>query len=228
VSIDTAPAVSELNNIGGLKAPEREILLVLLASALLWTTGSMLESAMNLPPTALSSAVVAIVAVAFLSVEEIVNWDDLRSVNWGVYFVIGAGLSLGDALAKTGASAWFASLLAPILQGLPYSLVVTLLVLVGFALTQLINNVPLGAVLAPVLITLGQASGTAPERLVLPAIMALAPAYMLPGASARMTLLAVTSAVTRPQMMRTGLLVGLPSALVILAYFLVLAWLGLI
>ena len=58
-----------------------------------------------------------------------------------------------------------------------------------------------------------------------PAVQA---AYMLPGASARMTLLAVTAAVPRREMIRAGFLVGLPSALVLLAYFLGLSWLRLI
>jgi sodium-dependent dicarboxylate transporter 2/3/5 len=228
VIVDTEPAAKELDRLGSLTAPEREILLVLLVSAALWIAGSTLESTLQLPATLLSSAVVAIGAVAFLSVEEIVNWNDLKSVNWGVFFVIGAGLSIGDALAKTGASAWCASLLAPFLPGLPYGVVLTILIAISFVLTQLINNVPLGAVLAPVLITLGQASGTAPERLVLPAIMALAPAYMLPSASARMTLVAVTGAVSRTEMIRTGFLVGLPQALLILAFYYLLWWLGLI
>ena len=84
----------------------------------LWLTGSTLESVLHLPATLLSSAVVAIGAVALLSIEEIVDWNDLKGVNWGVFFVIGAGLTLGDALGKTGASAWVADQIAPSLIGL--------------------------------------------------------------------------------------------------------------
>ena len=114
------PIAQELERLGGLKGPEREIILVLSISVGLWLTGSMLETTLNLPTTLLSSAVVAIGAVALLSIEEIVDWNDLRGVNWGVFFVIGAGLTLGDALAKTGASEWFAAQLAPTLGGLPF------------------------------------------------------------------------------------------------------------
>jgi sodium-dependent dicarboxylate transporter 2/3/5 len=226
VVIDTSPAQAELVQLGGLKAPEREILLVLAFAVVLWVSGASLETWLDLPDTLLSSAVIAVSAVALLSIEEVVDWNDLRSVNWGVFFVIGAGLTLGDAFSKTGASTWFAQLLAPALQGWPYAAILSLLVLLGFVLTQFLNNVPLGAMLAPVLVTLGQASGIAPLSLVVPTIMALAPAYMLPVASARMTLVAVTGLVDKQQMMRTGLIVGLPSALVILAFFLTLSYLG--
>jgi solute carrier family 13 (sodium-dependent dicarboxylate transporter), member 2/3/5 len=98
----------------------------------------------------------------------------------------------------------------------------------GFAITQLMNNVTLGAILAPVLITLGQASGIPPERMVIPTIMAVSLSYVLPGASARMTLAAVTGAVERKSMMRAGLVVGLPAALVIIVFFYLMSRFGLI
>jgi len=226
--IDTEPAARELDRLGGLKASEREIIGVMVVSVGLWVTGSMLESVLRLPATLLSSAVVAIGAVALLSIEEIVDWNDLKSVNWGVFFVIGAGLTLGDSLDKTGASAWFAQLLAPALDGLPYAVVLGILVLIGFSLTQFMNNVTLGAILAPVLITLAQAMGVNPAALVAPTIIALALAYMLPSASARMTLVAVTGAIERRDMMRVGFVVGLPSALLVYGFFYLLSRIGLL
>jgi sodium-dependent dicarboxylate transporter 2/3/5 len=228
VTIDTDPAAREIERLGRLKGQEREILMVLGICVFLWVAGSGIEMSLGLPDTILSSAVIAIGAVAFLSIEEIVDWNDLKSVNWGVFFVIGAGLTLGDALDKTGANTWFAGLLAPALLGLPFEVILTLLILIGFIITQFINNVPLGAILAPVLISLGEASGIDPVRLVVPTILAVGVAYMLPGASARMTLVAVTGAVDRREMMRIGLLVGVPSMFFVWVFFLVLARVGLI
>lgn len=224
--IDTYPALKELVRLGSLKGPEREILLVLFTSVTLWISGSALESIFNLPETLLSSAVVAIGAVALLSIEEVVDWNDLKGVNWGVFFVIGAGLTLGNALDKTGAGEWFANMLAPTLSGLPYGVVLSVLVLTGFALTQFMNNVTLGAILAPVLITLAEASGILPTRLVIPTIMAVALAFALPSGSARMTLVSVTGAVSNKTMLRAGLIVGLPSALVVLVFFYAMSLLG--
>lgn len=228
VTIDTFPAARELVRLGALKGPEREILGVLAISVALWIAGTSLEGVLNLPETLLSSAVVAIGAVALLSIEEVVDWNDLKGVNWGVFFVIGAGLTLGDALDKSGASQWLASILAPTLQGLPYEVLLVVLVLVGFTITQLMNNVTLGAILAPVLISLAQASGIAPERMVIPTIMAVGLAFMLPNASARMTLVAVTGAVERKSMLWAGIMVGLPAAATVIVFFYLLSRLGLI
>lgn len=228
VRIDTGPAMRELVRLGGIRGPEREIVVVLIFSVTLWVTGSTLESVLLLPATVLSSAVVAIAAVALLSIEEVIDWNDLKGVNWGVFFVIGAGLSLGDALDKTGASAWFANQLAPLFDGLPYVVILTGLVVIAFVLTQFMNNVTLGAILTPVLITLAEASAIAPARLVIPAVFTLALAYMLPAASARMTLVAVTGAVERRDMVRAGMVVGIPSALFIILFFYAMSSLGMI
>ncbi|MCB0129640.1 MAG: DASS family sodium-coupled anion symporter [Caldilineaceae bacterium] len=228
VVIDTAPAAREIKRLGVLNAPQLELMVVLAGAVVLWVGGKSFEGWLNLPATVLSSAVVALAAVALLSIEEVIDWNDLRGVNWGVFFVIGAGLTLGDALDKTGASAWFAQLVAPMLKELPFVIVLALLVTGAFVLTQFMNNVTLGAIFAPILITLGEASGIPPQRLLLPMIMSLALAYMLPGASARMTLVSVTGAVDRPTMVRAGLIVGVPSALFILVFFYIMSVMGLI
>jgi sodium-dependent dicarboxylate transporter 2/3/5 len=228
VVIDTEPILHEIERLGGLRGPEREIVIVLALSVGLWLTGSTLETMLHLPATLLSSAVVAIGAVALLSIEEIVDWNDLKGVNWGVFFVIGAGLTLGDALGKTGASAWVADQVAPSLIGLPFPLILGVLVLAGYTLTQFMNNVTIGAIIIPVLITLGQAAGIEPTRLVIPAIMSVALAFVLPSGSARMTLVAVTGAVGRKEMVRSGLIAGLPALLFLYVFFYVLSNAGLI
>jgi sodium-dependent dicarboxylate transporter 2/3/5 len=228
LTLETGPARQELLRVGTLTGPERKIIVVLALSVTLWITGATLESVLQLPATLLSSAVIAIGAVALLSVEDVVDWNDLKGVNWGVFFVIGAGLTLGDALTKTGASTWFADLVAPVLQGLPYVAILAALILMTFALTQFLNNVPLGAILTPVLITLGNATDIDPVRLVIPAIFTVALAFSLPSGSARMTLIAVTGAVSSKDMIRSALWVGLPSALVIFLFFYLASTIGFI
>lgn len=227
VKIDTWPVAKEIARLGNFSSAERKILIAMLVAVVLWVTGSSLESVLGLPESLLSSAIVAIVTVGVLSVEEIIDWNDLKGVNWGVFFVIGAGLTLGDALDRTGASDWFAGLLAPFLHELPYGLILAVLIGMAFTLTQFMNNITLGAILAPILIKLGDASGLDPSLLLLPTVFTLALAYTLPAASARMTLVSVTGAVESKDMIRAGLAVGIPSALVIWGVFYGLSQLGL-
>ena len=226
--IETTPALRELVRARHLSNAEREILVVLALSIVLWVSGAAIERWLNLPATLLSSAVVAILAVAMLSTEELIDWNDLKGVNWGIIFVIGAGLALGDALDKTGASTWLVSLVEPALSGLPYAAVLALLIASTFLLTQFMNSVTYGAILSPILVTLGVTSGMAPTRLVLPFVFTLALCYTLPNSSARMTLVSVSGAVDSKSMLRSGLYVGIPSAIFVFLFFLVLSTVGLI
>lgn len=228
VRIDTKPAYTEIERSGRLTNAEREILLVLGACVVLWLSGSAIEEWLGLPATLLSSVVVAIGAVALLSIDEVIDWNDVRGVNWGVFLVIGSGFTLGDALNKTGANRWFAEMLAPTLSNLPFGIVLLAVILIGFIITQLINDVTLGAIFSPILVTMALATGIPPERLVIPTIIAIGLAYMFPSASARMTLVAVTGAVERREMLRVGFLVGLPSVLLVYVFFYMLTLLGLI
>jgi sodium-dependent dicarboxylate transporter 2/3/5 len=228
IAIDLEPVVREMQRAGGLNARETEVLGVLLVSVVLWISGSSIENWLGLPRSLLNHAVVALTAVALLSIEELIDWNDLKSVNWGVFFVIGAGLTLGDALNKTGAGEWFANILAPMLQDVPYFVVLSALVIVSFILTQLMNNVTLGAILAPILVDIGEVSDLGPMQLVIPTIFAVALSYLLPVASARMTLVAVTGAVEQRDMLRAGLVIGIPSALSIIGLFYLFYQLGLI
>lgn len=228
VKLEVTPALRELVKSRGLNGEQKELIGVLGLSIGLWIGGAMIERALELPTTLLSSAVVAILAVALLSVEELIDWNDLKGVNWGIIFVIGAGLTLGDALDKSGASAWIVSLVEPLLAGLPYIAILALLVASTFALTQFMNSVTYGAILSPILVTLGVSSGIAPPRLILPFVFTLALCYMLPNSSARMTLVAVSGAVDSPRMLRSGLIVGIPSAIFVFLFFAVLSVFGLI
>jgi sodium-dependent dicarboxylate transporter 2/3/5 len=224
--IDTAQVQQEIGRIGPLTESEREIIVVMTFSVLLWIFGDSLARLLGLPSTALSSVVVSIGAVAYLSFSEIIDWNDMKGVNWGVFLVIGAGFTLGDALQRSGFNDWIAALAQPTLSALPYAVTLLVLVAIGFVITQFINDVTLGAIFSPILIALAQSIGIPPARLVVPTIIAVGLAYALPSASARMALLAVTGAVERKEMLRTGLWVGIPSLVVVYLFFLLLSSIG--
>jgi sodium-dependent dicarboxylate transporter 2/3/5 len=226
--LDTMAVLREIRRSGALTPTEREIVIVLFICITLWVTGEQIETWLGLPNTVLSSVVVSIGAVAYLSFSGVIDWNDVKGVNWGVFLVIGAGFTLGDALNKTGANAWIASQAQPLLGDLPYALVLLIVILICFAITQFINDVTLGAIFSPILVALAQALGIPPAQLVVPTILAIGLAYMFPSASARMTLVAVTGAVERNTMARVGLLIGVPSVLFVFIFFLLLGAVGLI
>jgi len=224
--VDMSAVQAEIDREGELSGQEREVMIVMGVAVVLWVLGAQFERWLGLPTTLLSAVIVTIGAVAYLSFEEIIDWNDMKGVNWGVFLVVGAGFTLGDAMEKTGLNDWIALQAQPLLGGLPYA--VTLLAVLGilFVITQFINDITLGAIFSPILVALAQATGIVPARLVIPAVLVITLSFALPSSSSRMTLVAVTGAVPRNMMYRTGMVVGVASFVVVYLFFLLLAWLG--
>ena len=221
--LDLGDVREEIAQMKGLGQQEKELLVIMGISVVLWIAGSSLERALALPKTLLSSAIIAIGAVSVMSIRFIIDWDDIKGVSWGLFFIIGAGLSLGDALDHTGASAWFAQLLAPSVERLPAVLVLSLFVILSAILTNLLSNATIAAVFTPILISLSRATGLDPVFLILPTTLAIAFGYSLPSASARMTLVYSTGVLTRREMMRYGILLAIPSAAALIGFFVLLS-----
>ncbi|UCD45118.1 MAG: anion permease, partial [Candidatus Bathyarchaeota archaeon] len=83
--MDISLARDELANLGPLKAVEWEIVAVLNVTVLMWMAGSYMEPALGLPSTAVSPAVVSMAAVAYMALREIIVWEDVKGVSWGMF-----------------------------------------------------------------------------------------------------------------------------------------------
>ena len=225
--LDLEPVRKALNKQGRMGGNEWELLITAIVAIILWVGGESFEKRFALPPTLMSAAIVGVATVAYLAVRGILNWEDLRGVSWGIFLIIGAGLSLGDVLVRTGVTQWFAELIGPIVTGLPLVLSLLLLVLISALLTNLLNNTTIAAVFVPVLISLAKADpGFNAVQLVLPVALATTFGYSLPSASGRMALIAASGIVSRMEMLRYGVIMTLASSLVLAIFFYLLVVLG--
>lgn len=225
--LDLEGVKRRVEELGPMGRTEKEIIGMMVVAVIFFVCGSFIETALGLPRTLLSAAMVAVLSVCYLAVREIINWEDVKGVSWGIFFIIGAGLSLGETLTRTGVTAWFATLIAPVVAGLPLPVSLLLLISVSALLTNFLNNTTIAAVFVPVLIKLAQDDPTfEPVRFVLPVTLATTFGYSLPSASGRMALIAATGIVSRGKMMRCGLIVTTVSSLALAAFFYTLALLG--
>lgn len=228
-SLDVKPVQEESAKLGGMSPQERIILWTMVIAAFFWITGGFLEPMLGLPPTLLSAAIVAVVAVAFLAIRNIINWEDIKGVSWGIFLIIGAGLSLGEALSRTGATDWFADLITPLVSGPPLLVSLLILVYLSALLTNLMNNTTIAAVFVPILISVARSDPSLnPVQLVLPVTLATTFGYSLPSASGRMALIAATGIVDRNQMIRYGLIMTVVSSAVLALFFFGLIALGIL
>ncbi len=216
----------QVRDMGPMSNRERELLYTLGAAAALWIGGASIEKTLGLPASLLSAATVAVLAVAYLTIRGILDWEDVKGVSWGIFLVIGAGLSLGQVLSRTGATDWIATLITPLID-LPLFIRLLLMVTLTAFLTDLMNNTTIAAVFVPVLISMAQSDpAISAVELVLPATMATTFGYSLPSSSGRMALLAASGLVNRREMLSNGVIVTLVSAVILATFFFVLTLLG--
>jgi sodium-dependent dicarboxylate transporter 2/3/5 len=228
-ALDVGPASEQVEQMGPMSGREKEVLGVLFAAAVLWVGGPFAERLLGLPQTLFSSAIVAVMAVSYMAIRFIITWEDVKGVSWGIFLIIGAGLSLGEALTRTGATVWFSGLVAPLVTGPGMLVTLILLVLLSALLTNLLNNTTIAAVFVPVLITLAaDLPGMNPVQLVLPVTLATTFGYSLPSASGRMALIASTGMVDKPAMIKYGLIVTVISSVILALLFYGLTLAGLI
>lgn len=225
--LDVEPARADLQKQGPMSPTERQLVGTMAVTIFFWVAGSGIEKLVGLPPTSLAAPLVAILTVGYLSVRQIISWNDIKGVSWGIFFIVGAGLSLGLALTRTGVTDWLATLITPVVSGPP--LLVTMLVLVYLSalLTNILNNTTIAAVFVPILIAIAQIDPTlSAVQLVMPVTLATTFGYSLPSASGRMALVAGSGIVDSKDMMRYGLIMTMVSAAILGLYFWVISLLG--
>ncbi len=226
--IEIGRVEESLEEMGKMSGKEKEIIATMVIAALFWIFGATIEKSLNLPPTMLSSAVVAVAAVLYLAVRQIINWEDIQGVSWGIFFIIGAGLSLGDTLSRSGATEWIAVSITPLVTGPPLWISILLLVVISATLTNILNNTTIAAVLVPVLINIAVSN---PDfnavQLVIPVTLATTFGYSLPSASGRMALIGASGLITGGEMLKYGLIATIISSAILAGmfyWFAVMGW----
>jgi sodium-dependent dicarboxylate transporter 2/3/5 len=227
--IDVASVRQQLKEMGPMSRSERELSGVMGVTIVLWVGGSFLEPALGLPSTLLAPAMVAVMAVSYLAIRAIINWEDVKGVSWGIFFMIGAGLALGAALSRTGATDFVAELISPVVSGPPLIISLMLLVFISALLTNVMNNTTIAAVFVPILISIAMNDASLnPVLLVLAATLATTFGYSLPSASGRMALVGASGIIEPRDMMRYGLIATTISAIILGLFFFIVSTLNLI
>lgn len=218
--IDIEQARTSFEKLGRMTATEIELVVTMAVAVLFWVVGAEIESALGLPATLLSSSVIAVTAVLYLACRQLITWNDIKNVSWGIFLIIGAGLALGEALNRSGATDWMAGAIAPVIVGPPLLVSLLFVVFLSALLTNILNNTTIAAVLVPVLISVAAAN---PEvsaiQLVLPVTLATTFGYSLPSASGRMALIGASGIITAGEMLRFGLVVTFFSSIVLALVF---------
>lgn len=109
---------------------------------------------------------VALLGSGTLFATRVLSWDDAeRYVNWGVALLYGGAIAVGAALDRTGAAPWLVEHLVPN-SGFPPWVYFMALALLAAAMTEVVSNAAVIAILLPVGLHLANSLGLEPRSLV--------------------------------------------------------------
>jgi len=213
----------ELPRLGPWRPAERRVLAVFAVLAFAWLTrtqpsGGWSQLLARLVPGAdqtVGDSTVALVAVVMMFLipsgerpgQRLLDWETAIKIPWGVFIMIGGGLTIGQAFETSGLREYLGDSLS-MLVSLPQVLTVFLLCLMATFLTEITSNTAVSTILLPVLGAAAVKAGIDPLLLMVPATLGLNCSFMLPVATAPNAIVFGTGQVPVARMAREGLVLN--------------------
>ena len=136
------------------------------------------------------------------------DWATAQRIPWGVIVLFGGGLSLADAIDRTGLATWLATGFGGFASW-PFWALLGLVVLVAILFSELASNTATAAAFLPVVGALALSTGQDPIPLVIAAGLAASGGYMLPVATPPNAIVFGTGRISVPQLARGGFFLDL-------------------
>ncbi len=152
----------------------------------------------------------------------VLSWKDAEKLPWGILIFFGGSLSLSSALTETGVTRWLSQELH-VMHDVPVWLVVTVVVALIVAVSEMMSNSATITAFLPILAGLAGGLEIHPFLIMVPATLAASCAFMMPGASPPNAIAFSTGRLSVAEMVKTGLWLNLICAAGILlaAFYLV-------
>lgn len=203
---------SELAAMGRMSRPEKMVMVLFVAAAVLWMTRPLL--APMIPGLSDAGIAMGVGLLFFLLPVDVpkrvflLEWNDAERLPWGLLILFGGGLSLAAAINDTGLAAWLGAQ-AGLLENWPVFLIVLAIATTIIFLTELTSNIATVAAFLPIVASIGVGLGESPLVFAVPAVLAASCAFMLPVATPPNAIVYSSEYVTIPRMARAGILLNI-------------------
>lgn len=214
---------SELVKLGPMTGKEKMVLVIFGVTIFLWIFRTLINKIF--PELGLSDTVISIfAAIALFAVpynlkkgDFIIEWKDTYKLAWGILILFGGGLALAKGMSVSG----IVDVVANTIAASEISIFLTALLLITLMLfmTELMSNVALVAVLAPVVAGIALGLGIPILYLLIPVTMASSCAFMLPMATPPNAIVFASGYIKVHEMARVGIIMNLISVGVLLLAF---------
>jgi len=209
----TQMIADELAALGGMKPPERRVLLIFGGVACLWVFKGLLPWPWL---NAVSDSTVAIAGALALFVTPagggrhgaLLDWEGAAKIPWDVLILFGGGFALAQGFQQSGLTEWIGQQL-DFLQHVHWFVLVLAVALVTIFLTELTSNTATASMLLPIVAGLAAAAGQDALAPMVATALAASFAFMLPVATPPNAIVFASRQVTIPEMARAGIWMNL-------------------
>jgi len=214
---------SELKKLGVLSAKEKRVLLIFGITVFFWIFRTLINRL--IPNLALSdtiismSAAIALFAIPF-SLKKgdfIIKWSDTEKLAWGILILFGGGLALAKGMSASGIVDVVTNAIAS--SDISVLFTVSLLIILMLFMTELMSNVALVAVLAPVVAGIAIGLEIPILYVLIPVTMASSCAFMLPMATPPNAIVFASGYIKVNQMVRAGVILNIIAVLLLILLF---------
>ncbi|AUC15026.1 anion transporter [Tenacibaculum sp. SZ-18] len=215
--------IDELKKLGEISKEEKRVLLVFGITVFLWITRTLINEIF--PGLKLSDTIISLVGAISLFVipmnvktgNFVLEWKDTEKLAWGILILFGGGLSLAKGMASSGV----VDVITDLIQNSGFNpfIVISLLIVLMLFMTELMSNVALVAVLAPVIAGIAIGFGVPLLYVLIPVTMASSCAFMLPMATPPNAIVFASGYIKVKQMVRAGVLLNIIAVLLLILYY---------
>ncbi|MEN3322996.1 DASS family sodium-coupled anion symporter [Mariniflexile soesokkakense] len=220
---------TELMKLGKMSPKEKQVLAIFGTVVFLWIFRTLINSL--IPNLDLSDTMISIFgALALFTIpfnlkkgDFILQWSDTQKLAWGILILFGGGLALANGMSTSGIVDIIAAKIST--SDISILLTASLLIVLMLFMTELMSNVALTAVLAPVVAGIAMGLNIPILYLLIPVTIASSCAFMLPMATPPNAIVFASGYIKVSQMARIGIVINLISAsLLILMFQFVIGW----
>ena len=212
---------NEIQQLGPLSAAEKRVLIIFIATALLWIFRKIINDAQSW--FELDDTIIAIMCAVALFIcpsgskddtnNSLLEWSDTSKMAWGILLLFGGGIALAGALEKAGLMGQLGHWLAQF-SGNGFVLLL-IVVTVSLFISEVMSNVAQVIVFAPVVSSLADALGMNPLLLGIPMTLAASCAGMLPMGTPPNAIVFSSGHIKLRQMTKAGFVMNIVSIIFI-------------
>ena len=214
---------AEILKLGNMTPKEKRVLTIFGITVFLWIFRSVINSVV--PNLELSDTMISIFgALALFAIpfnlktgDFILEWNDTHKLAWGILILFGGGLALANGMSESG----IVDMIASSISNSKVSILVmaSLLIVLMLFMTELMSNVALTAVLAPVVAGIAIGLNIPILYLLIPVTIASSCAFMLPMATPPNAIVFASGYIKVSEMARVGIILNLISVILLILMF---------